>query len=83
MQIDESPRSTIDEHLSGSCLCGGVTYQCRGPLERMARCYCVQCRKASGAECATNADAPEGSFRLTRIDESIPSFERGVPPRPA
>lgn len=149
MRIDERPQPAIDKHLSGSCLCGGVTYQCRGPLERIARCYCVQCRKASGGECATNADAAAGSFRLltgqdllrefesspgqlrvfcgrcgspvfkryvddpgririrlgllddafdetprvqvftaeklrlTRIDDSIPSFERSVPPRPA
>ncbi len=75
MNNDDSPLSTSGKRLSGSCLCGGVTYQCRGPLETMARCYCVQCRKASGGECATNAVVAKGSFRLTSGKELLREFE--------
>jgi hypothetical protein len=49
--------------MKGSCLCGGVKYECEGPLTFMARCHCVQCRKASGAEFATNAFIPAETFR--------------------
>lgn len=50
--------------LQGSCLCGGVRYAVRGPLEPIACCYCVQCRKASGAEFATNASVSASNFEL-------------------
>ena len=32
----------------GSCLCGGVVYEIRGPLRPVCACHCNQCRKASG-----------------------------------
>lgn len=50
--------------LRGSCLCGGVVYRVRGPFEAVARCHCVQCRKASGAEFATNASVSADRFEL-------------------
>ncbi len=61
--------------LSGSCLCGGVRYRCRGPLESVARCFCVQCRKASGGECATNALVARGSFQIQAGAELLREFE--------
>ncbi len=32
----------------GSCLCGGVRYEVRGPLRDVIACHCSQCRKTSG-----------------------------------
>jgi hypothetical protein len=52
-----------------------VTYQCEGPLRAVARCYCVQCRKQSGSECATNAEAAPGSFRLSSGESLLREFE--------
>ena len=72
---NESPTRSTAVDLSGSCLCGGVGYRCRGPLERIARCFCVQCRKASGGECATNADAAPGSFRVISGGDLLREFE--------
>jgi len=72
---DDSSAQNPKPTLSGSCLCGGVTYRCSGPLGPIARCYCVQCRKASGAECATNADVRRGSFRLLTGKELLGEFE--------
>lgn len=38
-----------DRHfLSGSCLCGAVTYEVRGPARPVIACHCRQCRKQSG-----------------------------------
>ena len=35
--------------LKGSCLCGAVTIEVEGDLERQAEaCHCTQCRKQSG-----------------------------------
>lgn len=72
---DDSKVDRSEQVLTGSCLCGGVTYRCSRPLGVIARCYCVQCRKASGAECATNADVQRGSFRVLTGEELLREFE--------
>lgn len=33
---------------TGSCLCGGVSYEVRGHLRPIVACHCMQCRKTSG-----------------------------------
>ena len=33
---------------TGSCLCGGVAFEIRGPLRPVVGCHCSQCRKQSG-----------------------------------
>jgi len=33
---------------TGSCLCGGVSFELRGELRPSVACHCVQCRKTSG-----------------------------------
>jgi hypothetical protein len=61
--------------LSGSCLCGGVKYEAEGPLIGMARCHCVQCRKASGAEFATNGSVLKESFRVVAGEELLQRWQ--------
>ncbi|HKP59734.1 MAG TPA: GFA family protein [Polyangiales bacterium] len=61
--------------LTGSCLCGGVRYEAEGPLTVIARCHCVQCRKASGAEFATNGGVPADGFRILRGEELLGAYE--------
>jgi hypothetical protein len=61
--------------LEGSCLCGGVRYRCHGPLEGMACCHCVQCRKASGAEFATNASVDASKFEILSGEDLLRGFE--------
>ncbi|MGB7316363.1 MAG: GFA family protein [Planktotalea sp.] len=33
---------------TGSCLCGGVTFELHGDLRSSVACHCDQCRKTSG-----------------------------------
>ncbi|MEZ2130783.1 MULTISPECIES: GFA family protein [unclassified Sinorhizobium] len=33
---------------TGSCLCGGVSYEVQGELRHVVACHCNQCRKTSG-----------------------------------
>lgn len=61
--------------LTGSCLCGGVSYEAAGPLRLMARCHCTQCRKASGAEFATNASVGADAFRLLTGEGLLAQYE--------
>jgi hypothetical protein len=41
----------------------------------MARCHCVQCRKASGAEFATNGNVSTAGFRVTAGSELLAEYE--------
>ncbi|HLK35213.1 MAG TPA: GFA family protein [Polyangiaceae bacterium] len=61
--------------IRGSCLCGGVRYEAEGPLTFMTRCHCVQCRKASGAEFATNANVSKATFRVVSGERLLGRFE--------
>jgi hypothetical protein len=61
--------------IRGSCLCGGVDYEAQGPLTVMTRCHCVQCRKASGAEFATNAYVAVEHFRIVAGEELLAKYE--------
>jgi len=61
--------------IKGSCLCGGVGYEVEGPLFAMACCHCTQCRKASGAEFATNASVSADGFRVVRGEALLAHFE--------
>ncbi|WP_290537184.1 hypothetical protein [Alcanivorax sp.] len=39
---------------TGSCLCGGVTFEIAGELAPIQVCHCQQCRKAQGTALVTN-----------------------------
>jgi hypothetical protein len=56
-------------------MCGGVKYEAEGPLHGMARCHCVQCRKASGAEFATNGSVAADSFRVVVGEDLLGRYE--------
>jgi|SRR4051794_33111996 hypothetical protein len=61
--------------LAGSCLCSGVRYEAEGPLTYVTRCHCRECRKASGAEFATNGSVPAASFRVVAGAELLKHYE--------
>jgi hypothetical protein len=61
--------------LTGSCLCGRVRYRAEGPLTAVARCHCVQCRKASGGEFATNGSVPAKSFLIVSGAQLVGAYE--------
>jgi hypothetical protein len=50
--------------LSGSCLCGGVTYRVSGKLRTSVACHCTQCRKTSGHYVSATQAAP-GMLEIT------------------
>lgn len=43
--------------VSGSCLCGQVTYTVSGPMRPVIACHCGQCRKSSGFHVAATSAA--------------------------
>jgi hypothetical protein len=68
-------RGVTMQKLKGSCLCGGVRYEADGPLLNVARCHCTQCRKASGAEFATNGSVSAAAFRVVAGAELLSEYE--------
>jgi len=67
--------------LTGSCLCGSVSYHIDGPARDVVNCYCTQCRKTSGHHVAATRVNKD---HLTLINqesltwhECLPSVFRG------
>ena len=71
----EDSSAALDSVLKGSCLCGGVRYEVNGPLDAMACCHCRECRKASGAEFATNGSVAASDFKLLAGENLLREFE--------
>jgi hypothetical protein len=61
--------------LSGSCLCGSVAYRVREPFKQFAHCHCSRCRKANGADYATNLYVDRANFEWLRGEELTARFD--------
>jgi hypothetical protein len=60
--------------LRGSCLCGAVRYEVRGPVSRVTHCHCSMCRKAHGAAFGTYGRVERGDFVLLSGASDIASY---------
>ena len=66
---------------TGSCLCGGVTYELHGALRPSVACHCDQCRKTSG-HYVSATQVGEAQLVLTKGEtlrwyQSSPEAKRG------
>lgn len=50
--------------LTGSCLCGAVTYACAADPVFAGNCHCRDCKKASGSGYAPTFFVPEGAITI-------------------
>lgn len=66
--------ATRSQALRGSCLCGAVRYEIRGPLGAMSHCHCAMCRKAHGAAFGTYARVQRSDFVLVTGADSIRTY---------
>lgn len=55
----------------GSCLCGKISFEIRGPLESALNCHCPQCQKAHAAPFRSRAAVAAECFRWTAGEEHI------------
>ena len=60
--------------ITGSCLCGKVTYEISGKVGDIVHCHCVTCRKAHGAAFSSVARVNDADFILSGLDH-LNSFE--------
>ena len=61
--------------MSGSCLCGSVTYEIAGALKFIGHCHCSMCRKSHGAAFATWGIVDPGQFRWTSGAEHVEGYD--------
>lgn len=59
--------------LSGSCLCGAVTYTVSGEEQRFYHCHCQRCRKATGTGHSSNLFV-RGSLALDSGEEQVRTY---------
>ncbi len=67
--------------ITGGCMCGGVSYEVKGPLRGVIACHCVQCRRASG-NFVTATACRRSAFSLVKSDTlkwyvAVPGYRRG------
>ena len=57
--------------LTGSCLCGGVRFEVRGPFLRANHCHCSRCRKHSGAGASTQGRVRREQLRVLSGEDLV------------
>lgn len=61
--------------LSGSCLCGKVSYAVAGPIKVFQYCHCSRCRKTTGSAHAANIFVAPEYFKWLSGEELVNRFE--------
>ncbi|MEW8430768.1 MAG: GFA family protein [gamma proteobacterium symbiont of Ctena orbiculata] len=64
-----------DESVTGSCLCGEVSYVVKGNLGIFQYCNCSRCRKFSGSAFAANLLVAPNDFEWLKGEESVGRYE--------
>ena len=60
----------MSDKISGSCLCGEVTFNVWGPFKKFFLCHCSRCQKASGSAHVANIFTdPDNVEFLTGADQ--------------
>lgn len=63
-----------DKPVTGSCLCGNVTYEISGNLGIFQYCHCSRCRKFTGSAFAANLMVAPRDFRWLKGEELVGTF---------
>lgn len=61
--------------ISGSCLCGEVSYQFVGPVKIFQYCHCSRCRKFTGSAHGANIIIDPAQFQWTRGEKLVGRYE--------
>ncbi len=58
----------------GSCLCGAVHYEIKGPVARTSNCHCRMCQKQHGAAFASYANVASEDFSIVRGQQALARY---------
>jgi len=61
--------------LTGSCLCGRVSYAVGAPAGPIVHCHCATCRKAHGTAFSSVCEVPRDKFRWTQGEALLHAYE--------
>ena len=61
--------------LSGSCMCGAISYTIEGPIPDFGSCHCQTCQKASGSAFGTNLGIPRTQLSLSDPQGFLKGYE--------
>ncbi len=64
-----------DQTLTGSCLCGKLSYQVTGDLQRFYHCHCNRCQKATGTGHASNVLVASEAVNWTGDESLLKTFK--------
>ena len=64
-----------DEKISGSCLCGDVTYEFTGPVKVFQYCHCTRCQKITGTAHASNIIIDPVHFKWVKGENNVGRYE--------
>jgi hypothetical protein len=70
--IDDLKDTTM---LTGSCLCGRITYEAEVSPAPFVHCHCHICRKAHGSAFSSVMSIPRQAFRWIKGEELLTSYE--------
>jgi len=58
----------------GSCLCGTVRYEIRGPIDRTSNCWCKMCQKQHGAASGPYANVASRDLHWVQGADAIARY---------
>ena len=64
----------MNEHHSGSCLCGAVNFVVDGTFDRFYLCHCSHCRKDTGSAHAANLFSSSASLAWISGQDKVVEF---------
>ena len=61
--------------ITGSCMCGEITYEIDGTIGEITHCHCTTCRKAHGSAFSSVAAVQMDDFKFTSGKNLIKSYQ--------
>jgi len=65
----------MSNSITGSCLCGEVSYKIDPPFRGFTYCHCTRCRKVTGTAHAANLFVSEEQFQWLTGEDKVGRFE--------
>lgn len=61
-------------HVSGSCLCGHVQFEAKGPFVDFRYCHCERCQKSTGGAATVNLWVPKENLKFISGEKDTTLF---------
>ena len=61
---------------TGSCTCGALKFEVRGPVVGIGQCHCSKCRKETGTGSSTSIPVSGNQFRWVSGQDQISDYDR-------